>query len=118
MNKTMAVYDKLKETTIDFGSDTSSMHGVPHVILSKTKRARVVWALVCLTAIGWFIYMLGALIAKYVSYPVNVRMNEVCIITPAYRGRRYQRTPDHPWFLHCGTYCHDPPPSVFYRGRY
>ena len=74
----MAMYGKLKETTKEFGSDTS-MHGIPHVILSKTKRARVVWALVCLAAVGWFIYMLGALIAKYVSYPVNVRMNEVCI---------------------------------------
>ncbi len=73
----MAVYAQLKETTKEFGSETS-MHGIPHLILAKTRQARFVWALVCLAAIGWFTYMLSSLITKYISYPVDVRINEVC----------------------------------------
>ncbi len=72
-------YQALKERTKQFGDETS-MHGVPHVIKAKTKSARVMWAVVCLVAIGWFSYMLGSLLIKYSSYPVGVRVNEVGVM--------------------------------------
>ena len=72
-------YQALQERTKQFGDETS-IHGIPHVIKAKTKPARALWAIVCLVAIGWFSYMLGSLIIKYFSYPVEVRVTEVCDI--------------------------------------
>ena len=59
--------------------DSTSLHGVPHVIKAHSHKLRFVWSVICLFSTGMAISMLYQLVEKYSSHPVTVRVHEVCI---------------------------------------
>lgn len=58
-------------------ADKTSMHGVPSLVKAHNPRAKLFWSVVCLVAMGMFIFMLISLILKYFSYPVIVKVDQV-----------------------------------------
>ena len=67
----------LKATLKAFGS-TTSMHGVPSLIQAPSIKTRLFWSLVCLSAMTMFVFLLVSLVIKYFSFPVNVKVDQVC----------------------------------------
>ncbi len=57
------------------------MHGIPSLVKARTTRSRVFWGAVCVVGMGMFLFMLVSLIFKYYSYPVVVKIAEVCFVS-------------------------------------
>ena len=68
----------VKEAVNSF-ADKTSMHGVPSLVRARNPRAKLFWSLVCVVAMGMFIFMLISLILKYFQYPVIVKVDQVSI---------------------------------------
>ena len=66
----------VKEAVNSF-ADKTSMHGVPSLVRARNPRAKLFWSLVCVVAMGMFIFMLISLILKYFQYPVIVKVDQV-----------------------------------------
>ena len=69
----------VKEAVNSF-ADKTSMHGVPSLVRARNPRAKLFWSLVCVVAMGMFIFMLISLILKYFQYPVIVKVDQVSIL--------------------------------------
>ena len=61
------------------------MHGLPHVIDSRSVPARIFWSVICLAALGMFLWQSTILLQKYYSYPkkVNVEIIQQPVQFPA-----------------------------------
>ena len=66
----------VKEAVNNF-ADKTSMHGVPSLVRARNPRAKLFWSVVCIVAMGMFIFMLISLIIKYFSFPVIVKVDQV-----------------------------------------
>ncbi len=63
----------------EFGS-TTSIHGVPHLISSKSLKQRIFWSIVCLTSSAMFFYLFSKLLGKYYSYPTVINIQKVHVL--------------------------------------
>ncbi len=66
-----------KKPAVQWFAERTSMHGVPSLIQSHTKKSKAFWAIVCLLGMGMFLYMLISLFVHYFSYPTVIKVNQV-----------------------------------------
>lgn len=66
------IWPGIKQLSDDFASLTT-IHGLPHIILSKRIWMKIFWFIITVSmACGFFYQLIFQLIRTYLSYPVNV----------------------------------------------
>ena len=65
----------LKALTTDFLGSTSA-HGIPRVVNSKTWYRKAIWIFMFLVALTYFLYQCTTLFTTYYAYPTSIK-NEV-----------------------------------------
>ena len=55
-------------------ANNATLHGLSHIVSSRTVLRRVLWCIFLLTGIGYVSYQWTWLVRKYLSYPVNSKV--------------------------------------------
>jgi len=63
-------------------ADSTTMHGVPKVILARSAVTRCIWSVVCLLAGGIFCVQMTEVLRRYFSYPKKVTVEVVSTPVP------------------------------------
>ncbi len=72
----MAKKSGVKNIFEGFAGNTS-MHGLGTLASAGSWKGRVFWSGVCLSSMGMFLFMLSRIVKQYLSYPVNISIQEV-----------------------------------------
>ena len=55
-------------------ANNATLHGLSHIVSSRTVLRRVLWCIFLFTGIGYVSYQWTLLVVKYLSYPVNSKV--------------------------------------------
>ncbi len=59
----------------------TTMHGMGTLAAAQSLKAKLFWSCVCAGSMGMFVFMLSRLVIQYLSYPFNVKVEEVRFVS-------------------------------------